>query len=82
MHRLRGCLKESDARPSGYGDTYEVYGLQEDGVTRWVLGDARFDGEVVDVTVETVPPPGRSPGRWLSNSGGEDAASRDAIERE
>jgi len=62
-----GCLKESDARPSGYGDTYEVYGLQEDGSTRWVLGDARFDGEVVDARFdgevvdvtggETVGPP-------------------------
>ena len=47
-----GCLKESDARPSGYDNTYEVYGLQDDGVTRWVLGDARFDGEVVDVSDE------------------------------
>ena len=61
-----GCLKESDARPSGYGDTYEIYGLQEDGVTRWVLGDARFDGEVVDVTGETVGP-GRS--AWQSVDG-------------
>jgi len=51
-----GCLKESDARPSGYDNTYEVYGLQDDGVTRWVLGDARFDGEVVDVSDE--PPVG------------------------
>jgi hypothetical protein len=39
-----GCLRESDARPSGYGETYEIYGLQEDGVTKWVLGDVRFEG--------------------------------------
>jgi hypothetical protein len=47
-----GCLQESDARPSGYGETYEIYGLQEDGVTKWVLGDVRFEGtEAVDVVV-------------------------------
>ena len=64
-----GCLKESDARPSGYGDTYEIYGLQEDGVTRWVLGDARFDGEVVDVTVgETAIPPVGPPAGWSETS--------------
>jgi len=63
-----GCLKESDAHPSGYGDTYEIYGLQEDGVTRWVLGDARFDGEVVDVTGETVGPPVGPPAGWAETS--------------
>ena len=39
-----GCLNESDARRSGFDDTYEIYGLQEDGVTRWVLGDVTFKG--------------------------------------
>lgn len=39
-----GCLREEDARRSGLEDTYEVYGLQEDGVTRWVLGDVAFAG--------------------------------------
>ena len=68
-----GCLKESDARPSGYGDTYEIYGLQEDGVTRWVLGDARFDGEVVDVTVETVPPPVGPAAGWSETSNADSA---------
>jgi hypothetical protein len=40
-----GCLKESDARPSGYEETYEVYGLQVDGSTKWVMGDVQFEGE-------------------------------------
>jgi hypothetical protein len=40
-----GCLTEEDARRSGLEDTYEIYGLQEDGVTRWVLGDVAFDGK-------------------------------------
>ena len=40
-----GCLREADARPSGYEETYEIYGLQEDGVTKWVLGDVQFRGE-------------------------------------
>jgi len=40
-----GCLTEDDARRSGLEDTYEIYGLQEDGVTRWVLGDVAFDGK-------------------------------------
>lgn len=40
-----GCLREEDARRSGLEDTYEIYGLQEDGVTRWVLGDVAFDGK-------------------------------------
>ena len=40
-----GCLREEDARRSGLEDTYEVYGLQEDGVTRWVLGDVAFAGK-------------------------------------
>ena len=40
-----GCLREEDARRSGLEDTYEVYGLQEDGVTRWVLGDVAFYGK-------------------------------------
>ena len=41
-----GCLREEDARRSGLEDTYEVYGLQEDGVTRWVLGDVAFEDAV------------------------------------
>ena len=40
-----GCLVEGDARPSGLTETYEVYGLQEDGVTKWVLGDLTFEEE-------------------------------------
>eukprot|EP00746_Dinoflagellata_sp_MGD_P021879 gnl/MRDRNA2_/MRDRNA2_151092_c0_seq1.p1 gnl/MRDRNA2_/MRDRNA2_151092_c0~~gnl/MRDRNA2_/MRDRNA2_151092_c0_seq1.p1 ORF type:complete len:516 (+),score=63.58 gnl/MRDRNA2_/MRDRNA2_151092_c0_seq1:13-1560(+) len=39
-----GCLQESDARLSGYEDTREIYGLQEDGVTKWVLGDVTLNG--------------------------------------
>ena len=60
-----GDASKRATRPSGYGDTYEIYGLQEDGVTRWVLGDARFDGEVVDVTVETVGPPVSPPAQLV-----------------
>jgi hypothetical protein len=50
-----GCLREEDARRSGLEDTYEVYGLQEDGVTRWVLGDVTFAGKEAtkDETNET-----------------------------
>ena len=37
-------------------------------MTRWVLGDARFDGEVVDVTGETVGPPVGPPAGWAETS--------------
>ena len=37
-----GFVTKSDIRPSPYGETYEVYGLQVDSSTVWCLGDLRF----------------------------------------
>ena len=39
-----GCLKPTDARLSGLQETFEVYGLQVDGSTKWVMGDVQFEG--------------------------------------
>ena len=53
-----GCLRERDAHRSGFDDTFEVYGLQQDGVTRWVLGDVTFTG--VDGALERLPDTNRT----------------------
>ena len=37
-----GFVTQNDIRPSPYGETYEVYGLQVDSSTVWCLGDLRF----------------------------------------
>jgi hypothetical protein len=68
-----GCLREEDARRSGLEDTYEVYGLQEDGVTRWVLGDVAFAGK--EATNATSDAGRRSFVGDASNDGNFDAVS-------
>ena len=50
-----GCLVEGDARPSGLTETYEVYGLQEDGVTKWVLGDLTFEEAARSESAGAIP---------------------------
>ena len=43
-----GFVTQNDIRPSPYGETYEVYGLQVDSSTVWCLGDLRFTTGLID----------------------------------
>ena len=49
-----GFVTKSDIRPSPYGETYEVYGLQVDSSTVWCLGDLRFTTSRDFATTTTV----------------------------
>ena len=45
-----GFVTQNDIRPSPYGETYEVYGLQVDSSTVWCLGDLRFTTGFIDAS--------------------------------
>ena len=70
-----GCLREEDARRSGLEDTYEVYGLQEDGVTRWVLGDVAFEGKEGREATSTATEAASTNDRHVATSSNRDATT-------